>query len=74
MVIDPDDESQAHLFHVVDAGRALSAGLGFGQRRQQQRGENRDDRDHDEQFDQGECTAFSVEVFHGSVWVQQDVT
>ncbi len=39
---------------IVHAGNPLCLGFGFGQRRQQHRGENRDDCDHDQQLNQGE--------------------
>jgi len=42
------------LFEVVFADRGISALLRFGQRGEQQRGEDCDDRDDDQQFDQGE--------------------
>ena len=43
---------EADLFEVVHAGRAASALPGLIQRRQQHRGQNRDDRDHDQEFNQ----------------------
>lgn len=48
------------LFEVVDAGRAARFLSCLVQRRQQHGGENCDDRDHNQQFDQGEEF-----LFHG---------
>ena len=47
---------QAPLLEVVQAGNALGFRLGFGQRRQQQRGQDGDDSDDDEQLDQRKAT------------------
>ena len=44
----------AECFHVVHAGRRVGACARLIQRRQQHSGENRDDRDHDEELDEGE--------------------
>jgi hypothetical protein len=43
---------QANLFHVAEAGGLLGLDFGLGQRRQEQPGQNRDDRDDHEQLDQ----------------------
>jgi len=47
-------EGQAHLPHVAEAGHALRLGLGLGERRQQQGGQNGDDGDDHQQFNQRE--------------------
>ena len=49
-------EGDAPLFFVADAERFLRLRLGFGQRGQQHSSEDRDDRDHDEEFNQRERT------------------
>jgi hypothetical protein len=46
-----------HLSEVAQALSLLSAQFRAGQRRQQQGCENRDDRNHDQQFDQRETSA-----------------
>jgi hypothetical protein len=46
---------QADLFQIRQADRLLAFLLGAGQRRQQQRRQNGDDRDHDQQLNQGEA-------------------
>ena len=40
---------------MVDALNALGFGFGFGERGEEHAGENRDDRDDDEQFDEREA-------------------
>ena len=47
-------QAQTKLLHIVKAGDLLRLGLGPGERRQEQGGEDGDDGDDDEQFDQGE--------------------
>lgn len=44
----------AELFEVVEAGDAVGLALGARQRRQQQRGQNGNDRNHDQQLDERE--------------------
>jgi hypothetical protein len=44
------------LVEVVQTLRHLRCLFGFGQRRQQQPGQNRDDRDDNKKFDQGETS------------------
>ena len=59
MIVREHCETRSELFQVVDAARLLAAFPRFLQGREQHRGENRDDRNDDQQFDQGECSAFS---------------
>src|SRR5437870_846542 len=54
VVIRVHEECKAHLPEVVQAACLLAILLRAGQRRQEHTGENRDDSDHDQQFDQGE--------------------
>ena len=48
---------QADLLQIGKADRLLAFLLGPGERRQQHRGKDRDDRDHDQQLDQRESLA-----------------
>ena len=48
---------ELQLFHKADVLDALGSDLGRGQGRQQQAGQNGDDRDHHQQFDEGEPAA-----------------
>lgn len=52
------DTGQADLVQVRQAGRLGSPASGSRQGRKQHAGQNCDDRDHHEQFDQREATAF----------------
>jgi hypothetical protein len=56
------------LFEVVGATDALCASLGFGQRRQEHRRQNRDDRDDNEQFNQSERPDFVTKFVHILYW------
>ena len=46
--------AEAHLFFIAQAGDALGAFFGAGQRGQEHGGQNRDDGDDHQQFDEGE--------------------
>ena len=50
----PHAEGEADLFEVADAFDALGLGLGLGESRQQEAGENGDDGDDDQQFNERE--------------------
>jgi hypothetical protein len=56
-------EGEADLLEVVDAVDALGLGLGLGERGEEHRRQNRDDRDHNEQLDKRKRFNLS-EVFH----------
>ena len=47
-------EGQSQLLQIIHAGDALGLGLGFGERGQEQAGEDGNDGDDDEQFDERE--------------------
>ena len=53
-------DAKGDLPHVVEAFNRASTFLGAGQGRQQQGGQNRDDGDHDQQFDQRESPFFLI--------------
>jgi hypothetical protein len=61
VVIRIHDPGQSDLM-VVGALGAFGLFFGLRQRGQQHRGENRDDGDHDQQFDQGETSARSLRL------------
>jgi hypothetical protein len=48
----------------VEAGRSLCPAFGGAENREQQRGENNDNGNHDQQFDQGESFCGFEIVFH----------
>ena len=52
IVTRPDAEAQARLPLVIHAGNSLRLGLARAQRRQEQSGQDRDDRNHHQQLDQ----------------------
>ena len=52
MVISEDLERQTDLFQVVGAGDFLGFGFGLGQRGEEHAGQDRDNGDHDEQFNE----------------------
>ena len=47
-------EGQSQLLQIIHAGDALGLGLGFGERGQEQAGEDGNDGDDDEQLDERE--------------------
>src|SRR5215469_13334171 len=60
----PDAESQAALFLVINALDAQRPRFGFGQRWQQHGRQNRNNRDHNEQFNERERPDFITESLH----------
>ena len=46
---------QSQLAQIVNAGGALGLGFGQSQGRKQERGQDRDDRNHHQKFDQGKA-------------------
>ena len=55
VVADVVQKREADLLQIVDADDVLALGLGFGQRGQEHRRQNGDDRDHHQQFDERKC-------------------
>ena len=49
-------QSQPHLAQMVLASRGMGLALALGERRQEERGQNGDNGNHDEQFHQSECS------------------
>ena len=57
VIVGVQNPRQAQLVQIVEALNALGFGLRFCERRQQQRGQDRDDRDDHQQFDERKATA-----------------
>src|SRR5687767_10576027 len=57
VVVRPHPKAQGQLLQIADARDSLAPTFGFRERRQQQPGENGDDRDDNEQFDESKATA-----------------
>ena len=57
-------QSQPDLPQIVGTTRALRLVLGLAERREQQPGQNGNNRDHHQQFNQGECLCRITFDFH----------